>query len=432
MGTHFSRSILIVLLVGLFNNSLKSQNCFESSTLTKGWPEEVCISSSRLLCINKMLEQAIVNNEIPGAVALIARNGKIIYHEAFGYLDAEKQKKLEINSIFRIASQTKAITSTAVMMLWEEGGFKLDDPISNWIPEFKNPRILDSLHPDGSYTSNPAKNEITIRHLLTHTSGLGYGEIDGDERFKKLYRNVGIVDLFTTEDVTISNNIKKLASLPLHHEPGAKYYYGENLDVLGYFIEIISGMPFDEFLRQRLFDPLGMNDTYFYLPNHKKHRLVDVLTKKDDKWVEYPITYYDPDYPIKGSMSYFSGGAGLVSTAADYAKFLQMYLNVGVYGNTRLLSRKTIELIMTNQVEDLWANDGKYYGLAFSILDEEGVEMGGMGSIGTFDWGGYFNTLYCADPVENLIAIIMKQTYDIGNDDTTQKFRALAFQSIND
>ena len=205
--------------------------------------------------------------------------------------DNQSDRPLKRDDIFRIASQSKAITATAVMMLWEEGKFRLDDPISKYIPEFKNPQVLESFqYSDTSYTTLAAKNEITIRHLLTHTSGIGYGMIDGDERFKMIYQKAGITDLFTTENISIEESVKKLAKLPLHHNPGEKFTYSEGLDVLGYFIEVMSGMPFDVFLKKRLFDPLGMNDTWFYLPEDKANRLVSVQHKSDKgEWVRYPI-----------------------------------------------------------------------------------------------------------------------------------------------
>ena len=282
------------------------------------------MSAERLARIDVILNDAIKQNEIPGAVALIAKNGKIVYYKAFGMADNESKRALKRDDIFRIASQTKAITSTAVMMLWEEGKFKLDDPVSKYIPEFKNARILDSLiERDSSYTSKPADKAITIRHLLTHTSGIGYGFIDGDNRFKKIYQKAKVVDAFTTQSLTIGENIKKLAKLPLHHQPGEKFTYSEGLDVLGYLIEIVSGKPLDQFFRERIFAPLGMDDTWFYLPPSKYNRLVSVQTKKDDRWVKYPATsFYDPEYPIKGAKTFFSGGAGLSSTAKDYASFL--------------------------------------------------------------------------------------------------------------
>lgn len=391
------------------------------------------MSEERLMRIDAMLNDAIEEDQIPGAVALIARNGKVVYHKAFGMADTEANRSLQENDIFRIASQTKAITSTAVMILWEEGKFRLDDPISKYIPEFKNAVIFESLNEaDSSFTARLATRPITIRHLLTHTSGIGYGMID-DDNFRKIYQKAGIIDAFTTQDVSIEDNIRKLATLPLHHEPGAKFTYSEGLDVLGYFIEIMSGLPLDRFFKERIFDPLGMEDTYFYLPDSKKERLVAVQTWKEGSWVRYPSTpFYDPDYPIKGAKSFFSGGGGLSSTAQDYANFLQMYLNKGELNGVRLLSRTTVELIMSNQVGELLGESGAYYGLAFGVLDQRGEAMGGRGSTGTFDWGGYFNTQYFADPGEQVIGILMKQTQDTPSDETGWKFRQLVFQAIDD
>jgi len=321
--------------------------------LSESSPGSVGMSDERLARIDDMLIKSIDKNQIPGAVALIARNGKIVYYKAFGMAENETKRILKRDDIFRIASQSKAITATAVMMLWEEGKFSLDDPISKYIPEFENAQILDSLNEiDTTYITSPAKGKITIRHLLTHTSGIGYGIIDND-KFSKMYQKAGIVDLFATTPITIEENIKKLARLPLHHEPGKQFTYSEGLDVLGYFIEIMSGKPLDVFFQERIFAPLGMNDTYFYLPDSKKSRLVPVQTIKDGKWIRYTNSYYDTDYPIKGSKTFFSGGAGLSSTAKDYATFLQMYLNDGELNGVRILSRTTVQVIMANKIGDL-------------------------------------------------------------------------------
>lgn len=405
----------------------------KSPPLAESEPSSVGMSPARLDKIDEMLRSAVEENQIPGAVALIARDGKIVFHKAYGMADNASKKTMDKDAIFRIASQTKAITSTAVMMLWEEGRFKLDDPISKYIPEFENPQVLDTYNEsDGTYTTVPAENEITIRHLLTHTSGLGYGVIDNDERFKKIYKDAGITDLFTAEKVTIESSVKKLAQLPLHHNPGDAYLYSEGLDVLGYFIEIISGMPFDEFLRTRIFDPLDMDDTWFYLPKEKHDRLVSVQHIKNGKWKKYPVTFYDTDYPKKGGKTFFSGGAGLSSTAKDYATFLQMYLNMGELKGTRILSRTTIKTMMTSQIGDLFGDKNRDYGLAFGLVNREGQATGGWGSIGTFDWGGYFNTHYFADPEEKVIGILMKQTQGETTDETRWKFRQMVFAAIDD
>jgi CubicO group peptidase (beta-lactamase class C family) len=425
--------LTITLMAFVLTANAQTKSIQKSAPLTPGTPESVGISAERLSRIDAMCREAVKNDDLPGIVALVARNGKIVFHKAYGMADNTSSRKMKEDDIFRIASQSKAITSTAVMMLWEEGKFRLDDPVSKFIPEFKNTQVLSGFrYQDTSYTTMPANREITIRHLLTHTSGIGYGVIDGDERFKMIYAKAGITDLFTTRPITIEESVKKLAALPLHHNPGEKFTYSEGLDVLGYLIEIVSGMPFDEFLRKRIFDPLGMDDTWFYLPKSRVNRLVTVQQKQDGKWVKYPVTFYDTDYPIAGDRKFFSGGAGLSSSAKDYATFLQMYLNGGELNGVRILSRTTVQSIMGNHTGDLFGGADRFYGLAFGVTTSEGQDMGGNGSEGTFDWGGYFNTQYFADPVENTIGIIMKQTQGPVNDQTGWQFRQLVFQSIDD
>ncbi len=425
--------LFIILSTLVLAATSQTESLNKSPELYEAAPEEAGISPERLARIDRMCEEAVASDDLPGIVALVARDGKIVHWKAYGMADNQAGRKLKRDDIFRIASQTKAITSTAVMMLWEEGRFQLDDPISKYVPEFKNPQVIKTFNPaDSSWTGEPANSEITIRQLLTHTSGVGYGVIDSDERLKMIYQKAGVTDLFTTENITIEESVKKLARLPLLFHPGTEYHYSEGLDVLGYFIEVVSGMPFDEFLKTRIFDPLGMNDTRFYLPENKAARLVAVQHKKDGQWEKFPVTFYDTDYPVKGAKRFFSGGAGLSSTAHDYAVFLQMYLNGGEYNGVRLLSRTTVRSIMGNQTGDLWGGDEKHYGLAFGVVTPEGQDKGGLGSSGTFDWGGYFNTQYFADPQEGLIGIIMKQTQGEVNDQTGWKFRQLVFQTVDD
>jgi CubicO group peptidase (beta-lactamase class C family) len=323
---------------------------------------------------------------------------------------------------------TKAITSLAVLMLWEEGKFNLDDPIEKYIPEFKNLKILtDFNETDSTYLSKPAKNKISIRHLLTHTSGIGYGVIDSDPRFNALYNKHGIVDLYTTDSIYIKSNIQKLAQLPLHHEPGEGFTYGESLDVLGYFIQIISQKSLDVFFRERIFEPLEMLDTYFYLPVTHQDRLVPVQTKKNGFWTKHQADFYDTNYPIKGAKMFLSGGAGLSSTTADYSNFLQMFLNQGSYKGKQILGKKTIELVYINQNSHI---PNSSIGLAFGLVSEKDQALGGQGSIGTLTWGGYFNTFYFADPVENVTGIIFKQTREIEEENTSIEFKTLVFQSL--
>lgn len=428
------RSIFKILPLFLFLhlNAVSQNTQIKESILREGTPESAGISPLRLNQIDTMLKESVKSGQVPGVVALIAKDGKIVYHKAHGTAD-DKGRKLKENDIFRIASQTKAVTSTAVMILWEEGKFQLDDPVSKYIPEFANMQILESFNEkDSSFTAKPAEKQITIRHLLTHTSGLGYGLIDGDHRMRKIYQKNGVIELFTTEDIKIEQVVKNLARLPLHQEPGEKFVYSVGLDVLGYFIEVVSGKRFDVFLKERIFDPLGMNDTGFYIPQSKAGRLVAIQEKKDGKWYNFPSTFYEPDYPVKGAQTFFSGGAGLTSTARDYAVFLQMYLNKGEYNGNRILSRTTIEMMMKNHIGDKWGAGNKHHGLAFGVISNQGETTGGEGSEGTFDWGGYFNTQYFADPNENIIGVLLKQTQGNTGDQTAWKFRQMTFSAITD
>ena len=401
----------------------------------KSIPDSVGMSSSRLANLDSIFVQHIEQKKIPGMVALIVRNGFVVYEKAFGIADPETNQSYQTDHIFRIASQTKAITATAVMMLWEKGLFNLDDPISNYIPEFRDITILKKFNAsDSTYRTIPAKNQITIRHLLNHTSGIGYGIIDGDERIRKIYQKAGVVDLYTTEDISIEQSVKRLAKLPLHHEPGERYTYSEGLDVLGYLVEIISGQSFSEFLEEHLFEPIGMSNTQFYLSENQNKLLVPVQTKNQKgEWIVYdghPDGYYNANYPKIGAKKFYSGGAGLTSTAQDYAKFLQMYLNGGEFNEHRILSPTTIDLIMSNQTFELFGDGNTHYGLAFGVVTSKGFSIGGRGSVGTFDWGGYFNTQYYADPELNIIGILMKQTQRIPWENTGNIMRQVVGASV--
>lgn len=424
--------VFLLVLSSIANAQTKSMK--KSPPLSENAPESVGMSSERLARIDDMLKESVLNSEIPGVVALIARNGKIVYHKAFGMADNTISRSMKPDDIFRIASQSKAITATAVMMLWEEDRFDLDDPISKYIPEFRNPQLIDEFHQDDTtYTTVAASGEITIRHLLTHTSGIGYGgALDPDKQFRMIYRKAVIFTGLTTEDIIIEDFVKKLVKIPLHHNPGEEYTYGFGHDVLGYFVEVISGMPLNVFLKKRLFVPLGMDDTWFHLSEVNAKRLVSLQKKSDEgEWIHCLGKNDDWDYPIKGAKRLFSGGGGLCSTAKDYATFLQMYLNGGELNGIRILSRTTIEYIMTNQIGDLWGEDsGWFCGLVFNGINQKGQEMWGANA-GTFSGQGGFNTQYFTDPKEGIIGILMKQTLKV-SEDTHGKFLLLISQAIDD
>lgn len=314
-------------------------------------------------------------------------------------------------------------------MLWEEGRFLLDDPVSKYIPEFKSPTVLKTFDAsDSSFTTEPARGEITIRHLLTHTSGLDYPVI-GTTELKAIYAKHDVPSGIGNEEDVLADKMKVLATMPLRHHPGQEWTYGLNHDLLGYLVEIWSGQSFDEFLSERIFAPLGMKDTYFYLPKAKHSRLVSLHHFVDGKPVpmkKAPYDAPDPDYPTLDG-TYFSGGAGLSSTTEDYARFLQLFLNLGEYNGVRLLSRKTVELILTDQLPEI--ENG--YGLAFG-LETERTDHRSVLSLGSFMWGGAFSTTYWADPEEKLIAILYKNIYADPYWELGEKFKTLTYQAIAD
>ncbi|MCB0487176.1 MAG: serine hydrolase domain-containing protein [Cyclobacteriaceae bacterium] len=413
-------SRLIIALLVIASAVASAQN---KSQVVEG------MSTERLARIDVRMQQAIKDNWFPGAVVLIIRNGKPVYFKSFGKSDLEASTDMKKDNIFRIASQTKAITSLAVMMLFEEGKFQLDDPVSKFIPEFKNSQVLTEFNAnDSTYKSTPAKKEITIRHLLTHTSGISYAAI-GSSEFNAIYAKASVPSGIGTAFATLGDKMKILGGLPIKHLPGESFTYGLNIDVLGYLVEIWSGQTLSNFFESRIFRPLGMNDTYFYLPVEKHSRLVPVYEEVNGKLSKVTHQIYDkvdPWYPrLKGQ--YYSGGAGLSSTVEDYSKFLQLFLNKGEYNGKRLLSRKTVELMLTNQTGAMSTQFGLGFELETALNDYQDPT-----SIGTFSWGGAFNTTYWADPKENLVALLYTQIYQSPHREIGSLFKALTYQAIVD
>jgi len=391
------------------------------------------LDMDRLNLIDELITKDIEENKIPGAVVLVGNEKEIVFQRAYGTKNPETNEKYKVDDIFRIASMTKAITSIAVLKLWEDGKIGLDDPIEKYIPEFKNVEILESFSKeDTSYTSIARIKKITIRQLLTHTSGIGYGFIDGNQSIKAIYHKKkqsfmknGVL-CFCDEDVTIGQTIENLADVPLHHEPGERFTYGIGLDVLGYMIEIISGKKLDKFFRDEIFTPLEMNDTYFYLPSNKETRLVPVLSKKDNEWVIFEDDRFNVNYPVEGKKKFFAGGCGLSSTVQDYYKFLTVFLNDGNYKGKSFISKQTNDLIYQNQLPESF---GLGVGLAFGIVLEKDLKNGGTGSEGTISWGGYWNTIFFADPKDKFIGLIYKQTQNI-QDNSSELFKRAVTSSV--
>ncbi|AYL99411.1 serine hydrolase domain-containing protein [Mucilaginibacter celer] len=422
-------------LVFLLFVALAAQTFAQGNVLKAADPVAAKFSPERLKRIDAMIEQNIDSGYVKGVVGFIARDGKIVYNKSFGLADEEQKKLMNTDAIFRIASQTKAITSTAVMMLFEEGKFLLDDPISKYLPAFAHPKVVDQFNEkDSTYTTIPAKREITIRDLLTHTSGIEYAQI-GSPKMKAIYAKAGIPAGFVADKILLADAMNKLGKLPLLHQPGERWTYGMNIDVLGYLIEKVSGKSLDQFLKDRIFTPLGMVDTYFYIPAAKQNRLVAPYTFDKNgqitKWTSTTFPAFNVDYP-KVNGTYYAGGAGLSSTIKDYAIFLQMMLNGGVYNGERLLARHTVDLMTTNQIGDLYINaDKDKFGLGFGLTTQSSSAKLGI-SEGSFAWGGFFGTLYWVDPKEHLVCLLFVQNWPFPHNQIQDKFRAMVYQALND
>ena len=398
-------------------------------------PETAGFSSERLARIDREMNDWVQKGWMQGGTAIIIRNGKIVYHKAAGYNDLEAKTPMQKDNIFRIASQTKAITSVAIMILFEEGKLLLDDPVSKYIPAYKKQQVLEKFNPaDTTWTSVPAKSDITIRQLLTHTSGLGYAQI-GSKEANAIYAKSNLTAGIGVKDDNLLDAMNRLAQLPLMHQPGDKWTYGLNNDLLGCLVEVISGMSLDKFFKTRIFEPLGMNDTYFTIPKEKANRLVNLYKEdKDGKLVKSTAELLNgktvtPDYPLESS-TYYSGGAGLSSTIYDYAVFLQMLLNNGVYNGKRILSRNTIRMMTMNQIGDLSRGDDKF-GLGFQVVTEKGSART-PSQIGTFSWGGAFATSYWVDPKEKMVFLFYRQLQSSTHGDVVEKFRAMTYAAMND
>jgi CubicO group peptidase (beta-lactamase class C family) len=393
-------------------------------------PEKLGMSTERLSRIDKVVNENISEGRVAGTVIIIMREGKVAYFKTHGMMDRERKIPMPKDAIFRICSMSKPITSTAVMMLYEEGKFLLSDPVSKFIPEFKNPRVLKKT-PNGDAYTVPADNEITIHHLLTHSSGLVY---HWNEDLGPVYQENGVAHGVKKEKLTLAESVKRIAKLPLLFNPGERYHYGLSTDVLGYLVEVVSGMSLDEFLRRRILLPLEMSDTHFFVPESKLNRLAKAYTWYDDRGLnlfpDKPIVEgsfsYDADYPYAGEKKYHSGGGGLCSTTQDYARFAQMLLNGGELDGVRLLSPKSVAMMSAVQVKT--PGPGGDFGLGFGVQ----TSLLRMGSLGKYGWGGFYNTRFFIDPREELVAVIMSQLHPTGELPLLNIFEVLVYQAITE
>ena len=388
------------------------------------------VNYERLGRIDTLINQYIARNRVAGAVTIVVKDGQIVQYKAYGYDDIDTKKPMTKDAIFRIASQTKAIASTAVMMLYEEGKFLLTDPIENYLPEFKNAMVLDKFNEaDTTYTVVPAKRKVTIKDLLTHTSGLSYAVI-GTKEMNAIYAKAGIPSGIGETKANLKEKMTILGGLPLSHQPGLKFTYSLSVDVLGYLVEKLSGLTLDEYLRKKIFQPLGMKDTYFNLPPEKHKRLTTLYTEDSQHQLVKQLkdrNGISPNYPTQ-TTQYFSGGAGLSSTAYDYAIFMQMMLNKGSFNGVQILSPRVVEMMTQNQIGDLMEGNNKF-GLGFEITSEKTASESPKNA-NSFGWGGYFGTNYWADPREKLVCLFMIQKSPNSDGELVRKFEIAVYQSL--
>ena len=399
-------------------------------------PEDAGMSSERLGRIAGVMQGYVDRGEIPGAITLVARRGKIVHLQTHGLKDIAAQAPMSADSVFRMASMTKPIASVALMMLYEEGHFRLADPISEFIPEFKNSKVAipkDSANSGGDFYAIPADNEITFQHVLTHTAGLPttYGGPT-----VQLYQDE--ISSMRKSGATLGPVMKKLAELPLNFHPGTAWQYGPATDVVGYLVEVISGKPLDQFLSERIFEPLGMKDTHFYVPKEKLSRRATVYSTEGDKLErrnDLMTTEITPP-----SKRYFSGAGGLSSTVEDYLRFCQMKLNGGDFNGARLLSRKTVELMTADHLPDdvvhypIWYTirlRGHGFGLGYRVITDLG-DAALVGSLGSYGWGGAYGTYFWIDPQEELIGIFMTQIRPYRHLKIRRQFQIMATAAIVD
>jgi len=416
--------------VSFFFISLVLVTTLYAQDLPVGKPEELGFSPERLQRLNSVFQAYANDKKMSGSVVLVARHGKVAYFNAFGKRDVEANAPMQNDAIFRIASQTKALISVGIMILQEEGKLLIADPVGKYIPEFNETTVAEP-RAGGGYNIIKAKRQITLRDLLTHTAGIGYGGGLAADKWKE----AGIQGwYFADRDEPVGATIARLAKLPMDEHPGEKFVYGYNTDILGVVIEKVSGKSLDEFITSRILTPLGMKDTYFYLPQNKVNRLAAVYSAYADKPLERspdPGGMVGQGAYVTGPRKSFSGGAGLLSTAADYAKFLQMMLNKGTLNGNRILAPSTVELMTVSHLGEIkygWGT-GIGFGLGFSVCEDLG-DRGVPGSVGEYGWGGAYGSSYWVDPKEDMVVVYFKQLTPTNNLDDQNKLRMLIYQAI--
>jgi CubicO group peptidase (beta-lactamase class C family) len=397
-------------------------------SLQRGDPQQLGFAPERLERLTRTLDKYAADRRLAGGVALVARHGQIAYLHPFGMRDVEAKAPMQADAIFRIASQTKALVSVGVMMLMEDGALLLSDPVGKYIPQFTKTKVAVAKE-GGGYDVVDARRPITIRDLLTHTAGVHYG-LSGVAREE--WVRAGMVGwYFADRNEPMDSIVVRIAALPLETHPGERFVYGYATDILGVVIERITGKSLDQFLRERIIAPLRMNDTHFFLPVEKRNRLTAVYSSRDDGTIARAPAgagmASQGDY-VDGPRKAFGGGAGLLSTATDYARFLQMMLNGGELDGVRLISPASVKLMTSDHVHSYLGTD-RGFGLGFETIEDLGA-YGQLGSEGTFGWGGAYHSSYWVDPAEDLVVVYLTQLAPARAIDDFGKLRALVYSSL--
>lgn len=427
---HLGRAPSLAILAAFLVSSCASSPPLETKNAS---PEQFAPVHSLLL-------RAVADQQIAGAVAVIARGDHSVFVDTVGVRDVEEMLPMQPDTIFRIASMTKPITSVAALILVEEGKLRLDDPVSRFIPSFKGQHALAEVAgADGKKPVVPVTREVTVHDLLTHTSGLAYGFMAPPE-LGPLYREARIPDGLTATEGTLAEQLEPIGSLPLAFQPGKAWLYGLSIDVLGRVIEVASGMSLDHFLERRILHPLKMFDTHFFLPGSKKQRLAALYTQKEDRHirrtgddpVERGALVYSASAHWKGPRTYFSGGAGLVSTAGDYLRFCRMLLGKGELEGARVLRPETVALLSTNQLGNVAVDPGtqvQMFGYGFGVQGEAGAATD-PSSPGSLSWGGLYYTYFWIDPREELVGILMTQLFPADGLKLREEFKSLTYKAL--
>jgi len=421
-----SKRLLSLLLILILSNALAFA---QAKPAAQANPHvALTVEAKRLARLDGVLQEYVDKNQLAGIVAFVLQDGKPVYERAFGWADKESNRKMTTDTIFRIASQTKAITSAAILILLEDGKLNLDDPVWRFIPTFRNTKV--AVKKDSGVEIVPAKRAITIRDLLTHTAGISYGtspEVAALYEAKGLGPAAGMGWYTADKDEPVGVTMERLGTLPFVAQPGEAYVYGYNTDILGAVVEKAAGMPLDQFIRERITQPLGMKDTQFFLPLAEKNRLATVYSSKDGQAVRAVEGSKGQGHYVDGPRKSFAGGAGLLSTARDYARFLEMTRNGGTLDGVRVMSPRTVMLMRTNQAGTLHSQTGLGFGYGFQTTDRYGAS--GMDGVGAYGWSGAYGTSYRVDPESRLTMVLMIQQMP-NSTDIQRKFSTLVYQAL--